>query len=416
MRNFIASPVLLASVFLALAGTACGQLEGDPDKAPVLATIRGQLSNPDGFAAGPNMRVAIVWGAETGNVRVSQDVQVQPVFPSQFKLELRSLPPADALRVPDDSPKSHGPSECTSGYDPSSGSPPPTNATTLCDDAPPMAGGTPTPTPQPPAPPPSGGSSPTPPPAPGKLDPGTRIQSDDDWRLARPGDPFKVAVGTLVAYEDLNGNGALDLIDEKATAAVDRVVGVSDEIYVVYIEGTPTGELAELGLPKGFSQLLVPRCEAEATLDRGGVSEPTGAPAGGSATTPAASCDGKGNVVPIDTLFTLPLTGSPTLANLMCRGTGDVLSGGTVSGETTSVPPPQAASVQGEGAAGTAPPSMNYPAATDPKLHCKEDGSGFTYNECDSTPATVCGPQVSCTTMLSQRPSPMPDNWPCPAH
>ncbi|MBK6694715.1 MAG: hypothetical protein IPG50_21270 [Myxococcales bacterium] len=65
MRNVISSSLALASL-VALAGFAsgCGQLDGDPAQAPIIATIRGQLANPEGYAAGANMRVAIVWGGE----------------------------------------------------------------------------------------------------------------------------------------------------------------------------------------------------------------------------------------------------------------------------------------------------------------------------------------------------------------
>src|SRR5438045_7904042 len=77
---------------LAFGGLACGQLEGDPQRAPVLATIRGQLSNPESYSAGSNLRIAILWGGQDSrDVRVSQDIAAEAVFPSQFKLDLREL-------------------------------------------------------------------------------------------------------------------------------------------------------------------------------------------------------------------------------------------------------------------------------------------------------------------------------------
>src|ERR1043165_2010015 len=85
---------------LAFGGLACGQLEGDPQRAPVLATIRGQLSNPESYSAGSNLRIAILWGGQdSSDVRVSQDIAAEAVFPSQFKLELRDLPPMSAMRA-----------------------------------------------------------------------------------------------------------------------------------------------------------------------------------------------------------------------------------------------------------------------------------------------------------------------------
>ncbi len=375
MRNVISSSLALASL-VALAGFAsgCGQLDGDPAQAPIIATIRGQLANPEGYAAGANMRVAIVWGGDGGGVRVSQDVPVQPVFPSQFKLDVRALPPLDAMRAPG---KVNKPSECSPGYDPSSGAAPPP-ASALCDDAPPSAGGVPSPTPAPP----SGG--------------GVRPQSD--LRPALPGDPFRIAIGTLVAYEDLNGNGILDLLDDKATTAVDRVVGVNEDLYVVYAEGVaPAGtDFAQLSIPKGFSQLSLPsdvctrgEVGGEATDVR------TDAGAGAPVPMPTRECtSGEPQVHAIDALFTLPLTASPKLTEFMCQGQGGSMGVAVAMG-----------GVNGNG-------STYYPPAGSPRLYCKADGSSFSYTPCENS-QNLCGDRVVCDTTVVSRPSPVPANWPC---
>lgn len=375
MRTHFASTALFGTLLGALGTLAgCGQLEGDPNRLPVLATIQGQLSNPEGYAAGSNMRVAIVWGAETDDLRVSQDVPVKPVFPSQFRLDLRELPPMDALRVPDDGSSHHqkpnGPSDCAQGYDSSSGKPPPTSST-LCDDGPPMAG---------------------PGPTPALPSPTTRIQSDD-WRAATASDPFKLALGTVIAYEDLNGNGQLDLIDEGATQAVDRVIGVNRDLFVVYIEGTPSssGDVAQLGLKPGFSLLKLEACPVLAGMATSG----TVVPEDGN------SCDATPKVLAISTLFTLPLTASPKLSSFMCKGQGSFT--GLTSAGGAAAPAPAATSKS---------PSV-YPMPTDPSLHCRGDGTSYSYTDCP-TPK-LCGGDTLCTTTLVQRTATASGQWPCPA-
>ncbi len=381
MRTHFASTsgALLGTLLSTLGLVGCGQLEGDTDRLPVIATIHGQLSNPDGYAAGTNMRVAIVWGAETGDVRVSQDVQVQPVFPSQFRLDLRELPPSDAMRVPDDDRNGpDGPSTCTPGYDPSSGKPPPApGTTTLCDATPPDR------------------DSPPPPPAP---PPSTRIQSDD-WRGAKPSDPFKIAVGTVIAYEDLNGNGRLDLLDQSATQAIDRVVGVNRDLFIIYVEGKPVGDVAELGLSAGFSLLAATYCsdseDAEPRVATGGTSViPEDKP----------SCGSAPKVLAIGTMFTLPLTASPQLSSFMCRGKGSFSDLTTTAPKTGGVAPAPA----------TSPSS--FPKPTDPSLYCRVDGNSYSYTDCP-TSKLLCsrGDTLCATTIVTRSTTTAAGEWPCPA-
>jgi hypothetical protein len=48
---------------------------------------------------------------------------------------------------------------------------------------------------------------------------------------------FRMAYGYVVAYEDVNGNGQLDLLQEDASEYVDRIVARAAEQRVVYAEG-----------------------------------------------------------------------------------------------------------------------------------------------------------------------------------
>src|SRR5262249_21620211 len=89
--------LLVALPFL-VSPLACGDL-GDDQTSPPLATLEGQLSRastaPDPAPAS-NVRVAIIWQTN-GEFRSTYDVQVVPVFPSRFRLELRNAPPKDAM-------------------------------------------------------------------------------------------------------------------------------------------------------------------------------------------------------------------------------------------------------------------------------------------------------------------------------
>ena len=55
---------------------------------------------------------------------------------------------------------------------------------------------------------------------------------------------FQLAMGFVVAYEDRNGNGKLDLVSDDAGAFVDRIVGANPQgMALIYLQGTlPTGD------------------------------------------------------------------------------------------------------------------------------------------------------------------------------
>lgn len=52
-------------------------------------------------------------------------------------------------------------------------------------------------------------------------------------------EPLDVATGLLVVYEDVNANGALDLVESPDGPAVDRVVGPADTWLVVFLDELP---------------------------------------------------------------------------------------------------------------------------------------------------------------------------------
>src|SRR5258708_29151867 len=73
------------------------------------------------------------------------------------------------------------------------------------------------------------------------LPPGEALSHMDPAAAAKAGiDPnLHLAAGTLVVYEDTNGNGKLDLLSVDARSAIDRVLGVPQGLTLLYVEGTP---------------------------------------------------------------------------------------------------------------------------------------------------------------------------------
>ncbi|HEX9295286.1 MAG TPA: hypothetical protein VF881_05610 [Polyangiaceae bacterium] len=95
---------LLMSVGLV---TGCGSpFASDPDVYPPLTTVNGELRKDDNFAAPTaNTRVAVLWAsADRGQYEQAVDLPVQPVFPSNFKIDLVEPPPLDMFDQVNDSP------------------------------------------------------------------------------------------------------------------------------------------------------------------------------------------------------------------------------------------------------------------------------------------------------------------------
>ena len=139
-------------------------------------------------------------------------------------------------------------------------------------------------------------------------------------------------MGAIVAYDDLNGNGRLDLVDQGATAYVDRILGANEDVILSYFEGTLKSELTDPAghMPAlGFNLFALPKGSAP------------------------------GAWLPIETPYTLPLTANPKFSQIMCSngkgfgnmfGSSEPQSGGDdplVEGGTTPAhdagPPPPAA-------------------------------------------------------------------------
>ena len=366
-RIFTAKSASLASLTalaaLASGAAGCGSL-GDVNHKEPLAILQGQLtqSAAASTAAPSNVRIAVLWmNVENSSYRATQDIQAKAVFPSQFRLELTDPPPREAIATRDTD--THG------------------------DDPSPVA----------PSEPGSGGMQPSPDPDTKSLGAGhLKAQSDASrWPAG-----FGVAYGAVVAYEDKNGNGKLDLVDDGAASYTDRILGANDNLALVYIEGTAPADFKDKNghMPSAGFNLIkniggATNCETDATL-KGASLQPRGG------CTPSGGPEWLG----MSTLYDLPLTADPRFAELMCK------SGGGNAGEgSASI----AQVAEGPG------PNGKYPAANDPALVCAPDATTYSYSECTRIDRGLCrGTIESCKYTMWKIPgggSTPPAGWPCTA-
>lgn len=298
---------------------ACGDL-GDDDNAP-LAVIQGQLSTQSSSPESPsNVRVAIVWNTGETGFKTSMDVPASPVFPSKFRLELRDPPPTTA-----------------------------------------MVGATPSREPDP--------TSDNPGIAPG--------MSGQSRPLNNQKTSVRYAIGSVVAYEDLDGDGRLGLTDGN-TPPSDRVLGSNDELLVIYVEG----DVSTFEAPpptRGYNLRHSPRC-TKGTRGNPPVCPP-------------------GSWLPIATPYELPLTADPQLAEQMCSSTEGQSSAGA---NKIHGPAP-------------APGAKGWPDRNDPNLLCSADGKSYDYFECVTTSQGLCkGTYERCDQYKWTLPSATPPpEWPC---
>jgi len=191
------------------------------------------------------------------------------------------------------------------------------------------------------------------------------------------GPSVRIANGTLIVYEDLNENGKLDLVSLQQPA-VDRILGTLTNTELVYAEGQLVQSCASpssdcFSAQKGFSLISV--VDAAPNPDR--ACEP--------------SCPWKEGAVsqlPLETLLSITLTGSPELAPYMCQSGGEN-RGGASAGSPPSLPPAGA------------------------EVFCSADGTAYDYQSCD-VPTTPCGPKTCVSGWGTRDPSSaVPAGWPC---
>jgi hypothetical protein len=435
-------------VFYAAVGGAaligCGSLDGNPSGKVPLATLTGELVNAAAVPAARNVRVAVLWRGDKANrFAVAVDLPVQPVFPAKFQIQLTDAPPVSQLY----NPFADGSGSPDRGRIPE---PAPVDA-----DPSPTPLPSPTPAPAPPSTPPDADNLPSPQPVPMPVGGAECAKPPSGPNCnAAPAYPadFRAALGSVVAYEDTNGNGKLDLVDDNATGFVDRILGVNPNLAVVYLQGTLPARLADSRGVKpvlGYNLFQIGKsCISSTTANvpgsqgdtaqvedgtvvqaDGGNGNSSGGPLSGDAGTgnaepvPAKPSPASGPVnepapngstpactptkdawLPITTLYELPLSNDPALGTLMCKsGAGDN-SGGTESSGPGIPKVPNAR-----------PPV--YPVVGTKGLRCFPGGTGYSLEKCTVIDRGLCrGIETSCYSELWYRPTPVPADWPCSAN
>ncbi len=235
--------------------------------------------------------------------------------------------------------------------------------------------------------------------------------------LVRPEDDFdmSIALGSVVAYEDKNGNGKLDLVPAKSTSFVDGIVGANDELIVVWLPKEPTAALAremrdpQGGLPHaGYN--LYKRHTPVCTIAGGGNGDAEPVPGA-----PATPCNDTADIrwLPIDAPFDLPIVTDPKFNKLMCQSADP---GPGPDGPPQADPRPDPLPPSGptpSGPSGQPVPQGPFPAPGARGLVCSADGRSFTHSDCREP--GLCEGESSCGARVENLPAgtAAPAGWPC---
>jgi len=184
---------------------------------------------------------------------------------------------------------------------------------------------------------------------------------------------WRYATGTLVVYEDLDGNGVLDLVRTDAETTVDRILGAPEHLSVFYTEGSNV-RAGGSGAQPGFNLRREP---------------PLVDPAPGDALC-SAHQQGTQQYLPLSTDIPVALTAAPELSREMCA-------------------------VMDPSPAGCSPPTCQpLPVPAGAQLTCSVDGTAFVYKVCPAggglCTSTAC--RYGCATRAPS--DPIPTGWPCP--
>jgi hypothetical protein len=198
---------------------------------------------------------------------------------------------------------------------------------------------------------------------------------------------FRFALGSVLVYEDGNGNGKLDLLTLNATTSIDRPLGAAKP-WIIYVEGAPPADgLFGVSLVPGFN--LIAESTASCNTDNG-VDE---------------FCRPRLESLPLTTELDIALSNDPRLAALLCQNGGGAVSGG--GGGAGSDP-----SAGGDGAGEPAGPGF-VPPDPGATVDCAEDNRSFVADKCEQP--TLCS-DTTCVRQTGQlQPGePVPAGWPCP--
>ena len=224
---------------------------------------------------------------------------------------------------------------------------------------------------------------------------------------------FRAAVAQILVYDDLNGNGRLDILSHDAEDYIDYVVGYAEDYMVVYIEGNPPPyELDGVVFVRGLNLIHF-------DYDSDGWSPEV-------------------EQLPLDTELHIDVGDDPDLQYLMCDQSvdqeyGEAYSPGEMGGDSSGSSSSGGAS-GGSASTGTSDgydeeyPGPGYPDdefempefPEGTEIECAEDGSWFSFSyEERSQDGGICSP-ISVSASAGVYPAHpdwaeegYPEDWPC---
>jgi hypothetical protein len=191
---------------------------------------------------------------------------------------------------------------------------------------------------------------------------------------------FQIAQGFVVAYEDLNGNGKLDLVQDDAGAFVDKIVGANTQgMSLIYLQGTLPPNDAGLVDSSGKSpslgyNLFLPVLCAGDGGDAGGTNQ----------------CEI--HFFDVSSSYDLEISNDSEVNQLMCANFGSRGATYGWSVDTQGTPP------------------GGYPAPGASGLTCNGTTS-YTYSQCQVVHNGLCE-ETHCHVDLGSALAPA--GWPCP--
>ncbi|TNF33573.1 MAG: hypothetical protein EP329_08180 [Deltaproteobacteria bacterium] len=191
----------------------------------------------------------------------------------------------------------------------------------------------------------------------------------------------RAAIGAVIAYVDVNGNGRLDLLSTDDTESVDRVVAATSETSIVFVEGDPPPlSFLQGQLVTGFNFVVTEDC----ALIEGG------------------SCGYGAEVRPIAERLILTLDEAPKLDRVLCETYIDAGS--------------DVVEVSGEGPAPTASEPIGFDYVED--MRCSDGGRRLERRlPCAPVPgAPLCQSQSErCVVEVWDLPEDSEERvtWPC---
>jgi hypothetical protein len=243
------SALLLTSTFLA---PACGDLVASDDPGEPIAVVTGTLLSAEALDVQGELRLAILWGADrtNGYAVAGQVAELESSFPAGFRILLREPPPATALNTRETQRLAEVADTCTWHLDDELAEGDPATPAEVAECVERMTAAAEA----------------------GCVDVAadeTGLCEDVARSLASTDKIFSAteayAQGRLVAFDDRNGNGALDLIAPGTSELVDQIVWLDTDHMLSWREG----EAVDGAPPPGFAVVSVRCPEGSAGADEG---------------------------------------------------------------------------------------------------------------------------------------------------